>query len=121
MISSSGKRVDDVMVVVQGNWEFGEGEDRLDHFPRRRGDPVLTLIDDAVLSEIKTALKYFGRRSLQKQGRAAHVLPRYEPTYTTFSAMENILIPKSEEFLTTLTLTDFKNLRQVGCEGSDSE
>ena len=39
MLSSSGKRVDDVMVVVQGNWEFGEGEDRLDRIPRRRGKP----------------------------------------------------------------------------------
>ncbi|GMP92817.1 hypothetical protein CsSME_00042899 [Camellia sinensis var. sinensis] len=39
MLSSSGKRVDDVMVVVQGNWEFGKGEDRLDRIPRRRGEP----------------------------------------------------------------------------------
>lgn len=39
MLASSGKRVDDVMVVVQGNWEFGEGEDRLDPVPRRKGDP----------------------------------------------------------------------------------
>ena len=39
MLSSSGKRVKDVMVVVQGNWEFGEGEDRLDRIPRRRVAP----------------------------------------------------------------------------------
>ena len=39
MLSSSGKRVDDVMVVVQGNWEFGEGEDHVDPIPRRRGEP----------------------------------------------------------------------------------
>ena len=39
MLSNSGKRVDDVMVVVQGNWEFGEGEDRVDPVPRRRGEP----------------------------------------------------------------------------------
>ncbi|GMQ06999.1 hypothetical protein CsSME_00051376 [Camellia sinensis var. sinensis] len=37
MLTSSGKRVDDVMVIVQGNWEFGKGEDRLDRIPRRRG------------------------------------------------------------------------------------
>ena len=34
MLASSGKRVDDVMVVVRGNWDFGEGEDRLDPRPR---------------------------------------------------------------------------------------
>ncbi|GMP75933.1 hypothetical protein CsSME_00032841 [Camellia sinensis var. sinensis] len=39
MLASSGKRVDDVMVIVRGNWEFGEGEDRLDLVPRRRGEP----------------------------------------------------------------------------------
>ena len=39
MLASSGKRVDDVMVNVRGNWEFGEGEDRLDPIPRRRGEP----------------------------------------------------------------------------------
>ncbi|GMQ10089.1 hypothetical protein CsSME_00053230 [Camellia sinensis var. sinensis] len=53
MLASSGKRVDDIMVVVQGNWEFGEGEDRLDRIPRRRGEPrndlkkVLISTDDA--------------------------------------------------------------------------
>lgn len=154
MLSSSGKRVDDVMVVVRGNWEFGEGEDHLDPIPRRRGEPggriascvyfsyiyktsflrshgfacaendlkkVLTSTDDAVLLKIKVALKYFGCPSLQKQGRAAHVLLRYQPTYTTFSAAENIPIPMGEEFLMSLILTDFKNLRQVGFKGSDSE
>ena len=39
MLASSGKRVNDVMVNVRGNWEFGEGEDRLDPIPRRKGDP----------------------------------------------------------------------------------
>ncbi|GMP93610.1 hypothetical protein CsSME_00043366 [Camellia sinensis var. sinensis] len=128
MLSSSGKRVDDVMVVVQGNWEFGEGEDRLNPIPRWRGEPggrvasficflerlkkVLTSTDDAVLSEIKVTLRYFGRPSLQKQRRVAHVLLHYEPTFTTFSAAENIPVPKDEEFLTALILTDFKNLRQ---------
>ncbi|GMP23807.1 hypothetical protein CsSME_00001277 [Camellia sinensis var. sinensis] len=82
---------------------------------------VLTSTDDAVLLEIKVALKYFGRPSLQKQGRAAHVLLRYKPTCTTFSAAENIPILKGEEFLTALILTDFKKLRQVGFEGSDLE
>ncbi|THG15951.1 hypothetical protein TEA_029910 [Camellia sinensis var. sinensis] len=36
MLSSSGKQADDVMVVVQGNWKFGKGEDRLDPIPRWR-------------------------------------------------------------------------------------
>ncbi|GMQ09797.1 hypothetical protein CsSME_00053055 [Camellia sinensis var. sinensis] len=103
MLSSSGKRVDDVMVVVRGNWEFGEGEDRLDPIPRRRGEPgndskkFLTSTDGAVLSTITVALKYFGRPSLQRQGREAHVLLHYEPTYTTFSGAENIPIPKVAE------------------------
>ncbi|GMP47623.1 hypothetical protein CsSME_00015285 [Camellia sinensis var. sinensis] len=39
MLASSGKRVDDVMVNIRGNWEFGEGEDPLDPIPRRKGDP----------------------------------------------------------------------------------
>ncbi|GMP95012.1 hypothetical protein CsSME_00044235 [Camellia sinensis var. sinensis] len=68
---------------------------------------VLTSTNDAVLSEIK--------------GRVAHVLLRYDPTYMTFSAAENIPVSKGEEFLTALILTDFNNLRQVGLEGSDSE
>ncbi|GMP47361.1 hypothetical protein CsSME_00015131 [Camellia sinensis var. sinensis] len=82
---------------------------------------ALTSTDDAVLSKIKVALRYFSRSSLQKQGRAAHVLLCYDPTYTTFSVAENIPVLKSEEFLTALILTDFKNLRQVSFEGSDSE
>ncbi|XP_028051955.1 uncharacterized protein LOC114256485 [Camellia sinensis] len=82
---------------------------------------VLSSTDDAVLSDIKVALKYFGRRSLQKQGRAAHILLRYEPTYTTFLAAENIPVPEGEDSLIALILSDFKNLRQVGFEGSDSE
>ena len=39
MLASSGKRVDDVMVIVRGNWEFGEGEDRLNPVPRKKGKP----------------------------------------------------------------------------------
>lgn len=38
MLASSGKRVNDVMVVVRGNWEFSEGEDCLDPVPRRKGE-----------------------------------------------------------------------------------
>ena len=82
---------------------------------------VLSSTDDAVLSDIEVALNYFGRRSLQKQGRTAHILLRYEPTYTTFSAAENIPVPEGEDSLIALILSDFKNLRQVGFEGSDSE
>ncbi|GMQ11059.1 hypothetical protein CsSME_00053827 [Camellia sinensis var. sinensis] len=61
MFSSSGKRVDDVMVVVQGNWEFSKVEDRLDHIPRRRGEPgndlkkVLISTDDAKFEAIAEA------------------------------------------------------------------
>ncbi|KAF5931794.1 hypothetical protein HYC85_027965 [Camellia sinensis] len=105
MLSSSGKRVDDVMVVVQG----------------RNLKKVLSSTDGAILSDIEAALKYFGRRSLQKQGRAAHILLHYEPTYTTFSAAENIPVPEGEDSLIAFILSDFKNLRQVGFEGSDSE
>ncbi|XP_028120753.1 caldesmon-like [Camellia sinensis] len=105
MLSSSDKRVDGVMVVVRGN----------------DLKKVLVSTDDAVLVEIKVALQYFGRPSLQKQGRVAHILLRYKPTYTTFSAAENIPVPRGEEFLTALILTNFKNLRQVGLDRSDSE
>ncbi|GMP33710.1 hypothetical protein CsSME_00006910 [Camellia sinensis var. sinensis] len=61
MLSSSRKRVDDVMVIVQGNWEFGEGEDRLDRIPRQRGEPrndlkkVLISTDDARLEVAEAA------------------------------------------------------------------
>ncbi|GMP68674.1 hypothetical protein CsSME_00028216 [Camellia sinensis var. sinensis] len=77
MLASSGKRVDDVMVNIRGNWEFGEGEDRLDPIPRWRGSnlkKILVSTDDAVLAQVATALGYFGRPNLQKQGRAAHIL-----------------------------------------------
>ncbi|XP_028056221.1 uncharacterized protein LOC114260333 [Camellia sinensis] len=77
--------------------------------------------NDAVLSEIKVVLKYFGHPSRQKQGRAARILLQYEPTYTTFSTAENILIPRGEEFPTALILTNFRNLRQIGVERSDSK
>ena len=80
---------------------------------------VLTSADDAVLSDIKTALKYFGRPNVQKQGRAAHILLRYEPTYTTFSATDNISIPIGEQHHTTLIFPSFKSLRQIGLETSD--
>lgn len=39
MLASSGKRVDNVMVAVRGNWEFSKGEDRQDPVPRRKGEP----------------------------------------------------------------------------------
>ncbi|GMQ09957.1 hypothetical protein CsSME_00053153 [Camellia sinensis var. sinensis] len=63
MLSSSGKRVDDVMVVVQGNWEFSEGEEHLDHIPRWRGEPgndlkkILTSTDDVKFETIAEADK----------------------------------------------------------------
>lgn len=38
MLASSGKCVDDVMVVVRDNWEFDESEDRLDPVPRQKGE-----------------------------------------------------------------------------------
>ncbi|THG15318.1 hypothetical protein TEA_008786 [Camellia sinensis var. sinensis] len=119
-------RVDDVMVNVRGNWEFGEGNDRLDPILRRRGEPgnklkkVLTSVDDAVLTEIKTTLKYFDCPNVQKQGRAAHILLRYELTYTTFSAADNIPIPTGEQHHTTLVFPSFKSLRQIGLETFDS-
>ncbi|GMP68384.1 hypothetical protein CsSME_00028015 [Camellia sinensis var. sinensis] len=123
MLASSGKRVDDVMVNVRGNWEFGEGEDRLDPIPRRKGNrlkKILLSTDDAVLEEIKSALRYFGRPNVQKQGRATHILLRYEPTYTTFLATDGIPIPSSDQHLSALLFPNFKSLRQIGLEDLDS-
>ncbi|KAF5951137.1 hypothetical protein HYC85_009081 [Camellia sinensis] len=103
MLARSGKCVDDVMVVVRGNWKFGKGKNRLDPVPKRKGEPgnnlkkVLVSADDAVLAQIKTVHQFFGHPNLQNQGRAAHILLRYEPTYSTFSAADNILIPKGEQ------------------------
>ncbi|XP_028070296.1 aluminum-activated malate transporter 10-like [Camellia sinensis] len=82
---------------------------------------VLTSADDAVLAEIKTALKYFGRPNVQKQSRAAHILLWYEPTYTTFSAADNIPIPTGEQHHTALVFPNFKSLRQIGLKTPDSE
>ncbi|XP_028072598.1 uncharacterized protein LOC114274822 isoform X1 [Camellia sinensis] len=82
---------------------------------------VLVSADDAVLAEIKIALQFFGHPSRQKQGRAAHILLRYEPTYAPFSAADNIPIPRGEEHLTTLIFPNLKNLRQTGLEAFDSE
>ena len=98
MLARSGKRVDDVIVVVRGNWEFSEGEELLDPVPRLKGEPgcrivlflhsiiyaysafipctyhfvcasndlkkTLTSVDDAVLEQVKTMLKFFGRPNL---------------------------------------------------------
>ncbi|GMP73308.1 hypothetical protein CsSME_00031097 [Camellia sinensis var. sinensis] len=69
---------------------------------------VLVSDDDVVLAEIKIVLQFVGRPNLQEQWRAAHILLRYKPTYTTFSAADNISIL-------------FKILRQIGLETSDSE
>ncbi|GMP76120.1 hypothetical protein CsSME_00032933 [Camellia sinensis var. sinensis] len=77
--------------------------------------------DDAVLAEIKTALQFVDRPNLQKQGRATHILLWYEPTYTTFSATDNIPILRGDNHLTALIFPSFKNLRQIGLETSDSE
>ncbi|GMP83226.1 hypothetical protein CsSME_00037215 [Camellia sinensis var. sinensis] len=82
---------------------------------------VLVSDDDVVLVEIKTALQFISRPNLQKQGRVAHILLRYEPTYTTFSAADNIPILRGDNHLTTLIFPSFKNLRQIGLETSDSE
>ncbi|KAF5933541.1 hypothetical protein HYC85_029712 [Camellia sinensis] len=104
MLASSGKRVDDVMVNVQGN----------------RLKKILPSTDDAALEEIKSALRYFGRPNVQKQGRAAHILLRYEPTYTTFSTADGIPIPSGNQHLSTFLFPIFKSLRQIGLEDSDS-
>ncbi|GMP58403.1 hypothetical protein CsSME_00022083 [Camellia sinensis var. sinensis] len=93
MLASSCKRVDDVMVIVQGNWEFGEGEDPLDPVPRQKSEPggrnnlkkVLASADDVVLQQIKTTLEFFSHPNLQKQGRAAHILSEpLSPVHTDF-------------------------------------
>ncbi|CAL5325865.1 unnamed protein product [Camellia sinensis] len=72
MLASSSKCVDDVMVIVCGNWKFGEGEDRQDRVPRRRGEPgndlkkVLISADDAILAQIRAVLQFFDHQNLQK-------------------------------------------------------
>ncbi|KAF5933049.1 hypothetical protein HYC85_029220 [Camellia sinensis] len=81
---------------------------------------ILVFADDAVFSQIATALGYFGRPNLQKQGRAAYILLRYEPTYTTFSAADNIPIPSGDQQLAALIFPSFKSLRQVGLKASNS-
>ncbi|CAL5359294.1 unnamed protein product [Camellia sinensis] len=82
---------------------------------------VLISADDAVLKQIKTALQFFGRPNLQKQWKAAYVLLRYEPTYATFSTANHIPIPKGEHQLTVLIFPNFKCLRDIGLEVSNSK
>lgn len=74
-----------------------------------------------MLSQVKTALEFFDHPNLQKQGRAAHVLLRYDPKYSTFSTADHILILKGKQYLTTLIFPNFKSLRDIGLEGSASE
>ncbi|KAF5933381.1 hypothetical protein HYC85_029552 [Camellia sinensis] len=81
---------------------------------------ILVSADDAVLSQVAAALGYFSRLNLQKQGRAAQILLRYEPTYTTFSAANNIPIPSGDRQLAALIFPSFRSLRQVGLEASNS-
>ncbi|XP_028124315.1 uncharacterized protein LOC114321351 [Camellia sinensis] len=71
MLASSGKRVDNIMVAVQGNWEFGEGKDRLDPVPRRKGEPgndlkqSLNSADEAIFAQVKIVLEFIGGSNLQ--------------------------------------------------------
>ena len=52
---------------------------------------ILTSVDNAVLRDIKIALDYFGSPNVQKQGRAAHILLRYEPKIGRASCRERVL------------------------------
>ncbi|CAL5324424.1 unnamed protein product [Camellia sinensis] len=98
------------------------GSDPLGGFYRRSNlKKVLVSDDDVMLVEIKTALQFIGRPNLRKQGRAAHILLRYEPTYITFSEADNIPIAQGDNQLAALIFPSFKNLRQISLESSDSE
>ena len=82
---------------------------------------VLASAEHTVLADIKTALQFVGRPNLQKQGRAAHILLRYAPSYTTFSAADHIPVPRGEDHLTALIFHSFKHMKEIGLEASDSE
>lgn len=82
---------------------------------------MLVSADDAVLADIKIALQFVGRPNLQKQGRAAHILLRYAPSYATFSAADHIPVPRGEDHLTALIFPNFKSLKEIGLEASDSK
>ncbi|XP_028058963.1 uncharacterized protein LOC114262766 [Camellia sinensis] len=92
------------------NWGFKHGNDL---------KKVMVSANDAVLAEIKIALQFFGCPNLQKQGRSAHILLRYEPTYAIFSAANNIPISRGKQQLMTFIFPNFKNLRQIGLKASD--
>ncbi|THF95462.1 hypothetical protein TEA_007724 [Camellia sinensis var. sinensis] len=133
MLASFSKRVDDVMVVVQGNWEFGESKDRLDPVPKQKGEPCgrtdpflfrLRIFHSLrpttlCLSKSKPHLNSSVVQTFKSKG-GVHVLLRYNPTYSTFSAADHIPIPRGEQHLTTLIFPNFKSLRDIGVEGSDS-
>ncbi|KAL7161642.1 hypothetical protein ACSBR2_042168 [Camellia fascicularis] len=103
MLSSFGKRVDDVMVAIRGNWELDEGEEHSNLCLGRRGESgndlknSLTFGDEAVLDQVKATLEYDGRSNLQGQGRVVHILLRYNPSYSTFTVVDHISIPRGEE------------------------
>ena len=50
-----------------------------------------------------------------------HILLRYDPTYSTFSALDHIPVLRVEHQLMALIFTNFKSLRDIGLEGSDVE
>ncbi|GMP25951.1 hypothetical protein CsSME_00002593 [Camellia sinensis var. sinensis] len=97
MLASSGKRVDDVMVLASNDLK-----------------KLITSEDEAVLAQIKTTLEYTGLENLEGQGRVAHILLRYDPSYLTCAVANHILIPKGKQQLTALVLESFVNLRDVG-------
>lgn len=49
-----------------------------------------------------------------------HVLLNYYPTYSTFTAADNILVPSGERQLIALIFPSFKSLRDISAEGSDA-
>ncbi|GMP81736.1 hypothetical protein CsSME_00036349 [Camellia sinensis var. sinensis] len=104
ILASSGKKVDDVMVIVRGN-------------DLKR---ALTSADEAILEQVETVLNYKGCANLQGQERTAYILLRYDPTYSTFSVADNIPMPAHEWQLTALMFPGYKNLRDIGIEGFDA-
>ncbi|GMP49308.1 LOW QUALITY PROTEIN: hypothetical protein CsSME_00016336 [Camellia sinensis var. sinensis] len=63
-----------LVTMLASSGKFDEGEDRLDPVPRQKNKldgcndlkKTLTLADDAVLEQVKKALKFFGCSNIQK-------------------------------------------------------
>ncbi|GMP97479.1 hypothetical protein CsSME_00045715 [Camellia sinensis var. sinensis] len=106
MLASFGKRVDDVIVAVQGN----------------NLKKCLSSRNEAILDQIKAVLDFVSHPNLHRQGCTNHILLKYDPSCSTFTAANHIPTPRGEQQLMALVFPSFLNFRKIRVgESSASE